>query len=137
MPVDIDQRLPNGIAISSGSNEEAEQAWVKHSRSAIESSTEPPDALDWQAFRAAYFPGRRRHDLAAIIAYAAYRHSLKPASSQSTHTKTTEDDRVGVSALRDWEDEGGLLAGRSSRADEGARALDLLHGNDWARAVRG
>jgi hypothetical protein len=107
MPVDTDQRPHNGIAISSASNEEAEQAWAKHSQSAIESSTEPPDALDWQAFCAAYFPGRRRHDLAAIIAYSAYRHSLKPASGESTHIRTSEDHGAEVDALRGWEDEGG------------------------------
>lgn len=32
--------------------------------------------LDWAAFSARFFPGRRRHDLEAITAYAAYRHDL-------------------------------------------------------------
>jgi hypothetical protein len=33
------------------------------------------DALDWDAFFDRYFPGeRRRHNLAAISAYGAYRH---------------------------------------------------------------
>ena len=32
-----------------------------------------PDGLDWQAFTAAYFPGRGRHDLEALVAYGAYR----------------------------------------------------------------
>ena len=31
------------------------------------------DGLEWQAFSAAHFPGRRRHDLQAIVAYGAYR----------------------------------------------------------------
>ena len=31
------------------------------------------EALDWQAFSARYFPGRRRHDSEARSAYAAYR----------------------------------------------------------------
>ena len=31
--------------------------------------------LDWQAFSAAYFPERRRHDLEALAAYGAYRRS--------------------------------------------------------------
>jgi hypothetical protein len=32
-----------------------------------------PSGLEWQAFSAAYFPGSRRHDLKAIVAYGAYR----------------------------------------------------------------
>jgi hypothetical protein len=31
--------------------------------------------LDWQGFRSVYFPERRRHDLEALTAYAAYRSS--------------------------------------------------------------
>jgi hypothetical protein len=30
------------------------------------------EALDWEAFSNRYFPGRRRHDLEALTAYAAY-----------------------------------------------------------------
>ena len=32
-----------------------------------------PAGLDWSAFTAAYFPGQRRHDLEAVVAYGAYR----------------------------------------------------------------
>jgi hypothetical protein len=32
-----------------------------------------PPGLDWLSYTDAYFPGRRRHDLEAIVAYAAYR----------------------------------------------------------------
>jgi hypothetical protein len=32
-----------------------------------------PAGLDWSAFAAAYFPGRHRHDLEAVVAYGAYR----------------------------------------------------------------
>ena len=31
------------------------------------------EKLDWDAFSALYFPGRRRHDLDAVAAYGAYR----------------------------------------------------------------
>ena len=39
---------------------------------------DPPGAgvgekLDWDAFSARYFPGRRRHDLDAVAAYGAYK----------------------------------------------------------------
>ena len=33
----------------------------------------PSTTLDWNAFSAAYFPGRRRHDFAALTAYASHR----------------------------------------------------------------
>jgi hypothetical protein len=43
-------------------------------------STAPPlraeeaaEALDWEAFSNRYFPGRRRHNLEALTAYATYR----------------------------------------------------------------
>ena len=32
-----------------------------------------PAGLNWSAFTAAYFPGQRRHDLEAVVAYGAYR----------------------------------------------------------------
>ena len=32
-----------------------------------------PAGLDWPTFTAAYFPGQRRHDLEAVVAYGAYR----------------------------------------------------------------
>jgi hypothetical protein len=31
------------------------------------------EKLEWDAFSARYFPGRRRHDLDAVAAYGAYR----------------------------------------------------------------
>jgi hypothetical protein len=34
-----------------------------------------PAGLDWQAFSAAYFPGSRRHNLKAMVAYGAYKRS--------------------------------------------------------------
>ncbi len=32
-----------------------------------------PAGLDWLRFAEAYFPGRLRHDLEAVVAYGAYR----------------------------------------------------------------
>jgi hypothetical protein len=100
MPVDTNQRPPDGTVTYSGLEE------AEHGTPAIATSTESPHVLDWQAFCAASFPGRRRHDLAAVIAYAAYRHSLDPAR-ESTGSTTADDRRQEVSALRTWEDEGG------------------------------
>lgn len=37
------------------------------------SAAENAEALDWDAFSNRYFPGRRRHDLEALTAYAAHK----------------------------------------------------------------
>ena len=70
-------------------------------------SREPiPDGLDWGSFSAAYFPGRRRHDLEALIAYAAYRSARETVAGPSDGAARIETGR-GATALRNWEDEGG------------------------------
>jgi hypothetical protein len=38
------------------------------------------EMLDFSAFLARFFPGRRRHDFAAITAYAAYRREGGPSN---------------------------------------------------------
>lgn len=45
------------------------------------------DQLDWSAFLTRFFPNRGRHDLAALAAYAAYRHSLAQGSANSIEPK--------------------------------------------------
>jgi hypothetical protein len=57
-----------------------------------------PNELDWQEFSAAHFPGRRRHDMAALTAYGAYKRL------QETDEPATEETRLALGA---WEDEGG------------------------------
>ena len=37
----------------------------------------PEEMLDFAAFLARFFPGRRRHDFEAITAYAAYRREFE------------------------------------------------------------
>jgi hypothetical protein len=37
------------------------------------STAEAAEALDWEAFSNRYFPGRRRHDMEALTAYATYK----------------------------------------------------------------
>ncbi len=79
---------------------------------AAASSADAPDGLDWQAFSAAYFPGRRRHDLEALTAYGAYRRSPTPdehPSRQATPTEEAENREGGSTGLQDWEDEGGAI----------------------------
>jgi hypothetical protein len=38
----------------------------------------PNDELDWEAFVTAFFPGSRRHDLKALVAYAAHKRARQP-----------------------------------------------------------
>ena len=73
------------------------------------SGAEAPDGLDWQTFSAAYFRGRRRHDLEALTAYSAYKRSRDTGAGSSAQPAGAETGRgaTGASALRNWEDEGG------------------------------
>ena len=82
---------------------------ANHLASAVASSAPLPDGLDWQRFSAAYFPGRRRHDLEALTAYAAYRrsHAFDARSSDALARIEAELGPAGSAPLRDWEDEGG------------------------------
>ena len=77
--------------------------------SLVTSNAHAPAALDWQAFSAAYFPGRRRHDLEALTAYRAYRRSRALVTGSSAVSAGIEPERParGALALRNWEDEGG------------------------------
>jgi hypothetical protein len=70
-----------------------------------------PTGLDWQEFSSAYFPSRRRHDLEALTAYAAYRRNL------AAEPAPAETDR----ALEAWEDEGGPAGDERKPARAGLR----------------
>ena len=61
------------------------------------------DGLHGQGFLAAYFPGRRRHDLEALVAYAAY----KRRSPEGSKTKELANEMTESEPLEAWENEGG------------------------------
>jgi len=76
--------------------------------------------LDWNEFRARFFPGHReRHDFEALVAYDAYRRSdggTQPAGEKTPrssgvaggHAPTKDDSVVAPSAdISNWENEGG------------------------------
>lgn len=66
----------------------------------------PGDVLDWARFSAAGFPGRRRHDLEAVVAYGRYRRSV--ATSEDVSDEPGVDDRpTEITATQSWEDDGG------------------------------
>jgi hypothetical protein len=88
------------------------------------------EKLDWDAFSARYFPGRRRHDLDAVAAYGAYKQGRdwRTSGPQKPPPKLTlvpnesvpatieaesagpalERLLVAVSAEQIWEGEGGF-----------------------------
>ena len=78
--------------------------------SASASREDVPVGLDWQAFSAAYFPGRRRHDLEALTAYGDYSRSRvvdERSADEAARLEETENTPAGSTALHAWEDEGG------------------------------
>jgi hypothetical protein len=88
------------------------------------------EKLDWDAFSARYFPGRRRHDLDAVAAYGAYKQgrdwqnsgarkaptmlTLVPSDSAPAAIAPESDGPalerllVAVAAEEVWEGEGGF-----------------------------
>lgn len=66
------------------------------------------DGLDWDDFRDLYYPGSRRHDLEAIVAYGAYRQSTHAGSraNEATPVKRATSPPEAL-MLDEWEDEGG------------------------------
>lgn len=81
--------------------------------SAVASSADVPDRLDWQTFCAADFPGRRRHDFEALTAYGAYRRSRadeEPSSEEVVRMREATNGAAGSTALQGWEDEGGAAS---------------------------
>lgn len=88
------------------------------------------EKLDWDAFSARYFPGRRRHDLDAVAAYGAYKQgrdwrnsgahktprrltlvpseSIPVAIAPESNGPAVERLLVAVAAEQVWEGEGGF-----------------------------
>jgi hypothetical protein len=80
-------------------------------------STAPPlraeeaaEALDWEDFSNRYFPGRRRHDMEALTAYATYtqgrewrttpaRLSVVPPEDVSAAAELVESEEAGTRRL--------------------------------------
>ena len=101
MRVEAEQRRSTGF--------ETKRPATNHVASAVAGGARVTDGLDWQSFSTAYFPGRRRHDLAALTAYGAYRrsHEVDARSSDEPARIEAERGQAGSTAVRDWEDEGG------------------------------
>jgi hypothetical protein len=46
-------------------------------------AAEAAETLDWEAFSNRYFPGRRRHDIEAVSAYATYKQGREWRTTQA------------------------------------------------------
>jgi hypothetical protein len=81
----------------------------KRMAAAVASPENAPAGLDWQAFSAAYFPGSRRHNLKAIVAYGAYKRSRGAGEQQPSEAARLKADAFSTEAqaVDEWEDEGG------------------------------
>ena len=100
MPVETERRRFNGF--------ETTRPVTTHVASAVAGGSRVPDGLDWQSFSAAYFPGRRRHDLEGLTAYADYRRSSAvDAQSSEPQRIAAERGQAGSAAVEDGEGEGG------------------------------
>ena len=112
MRVKAGPRRHTGFAGAGMFDAERKRPLTESAVSAVPSSADAPDGLDWQTFSAAYFPGRHRHDLEALTAYGAYRHSRtldERPSRQATQMEEAESGAAGSPGLQDWEDEGGAI----------------------------
>ena len=65
-------------------------------------AAEAAEALDWEAFSNRYFPGRRRHDMDALTAYATYKQGRE---WRRTPARLTLVPTVHVSAAVERESE--------------------------------
>jgi hypothetical protein len=60
-------------------------------------AAEAAEALDWEAFSNRYFAGRRRHDMEALTAYAAYKQGREwPTTPARLSVVTTEPVSAAV-----------------------------------------
>ena len=118
-----------------GCSTHEERCDMTSSLSSAASAHDPPAAdigekLDWDAFSAQYFPGRKRHDLDAVAAYGAYKQGRdwrnsgrrtapprltlvqnEPGSAPleaDPDGEPVERLRFAVAAVQVWEGEGGL-----------------------------
>lgn len=109
MRVKAESRRYMGFAGTGTIDAERKRPLTESAVSAVASSADAPDGLDWQTFSAAYFPGRRRHDLEALTAYGAYTrsHAVDQPSAEDAARRQAASGLAGSSALQDWEDEGG------------------------------
>ena len=98
MPVEAERRRIDGS--------ETTRPVTTNVASAVAGGARAPVGLDWQSFSAACFPGRRRHDLEGLTAYAVYRSSHAVDARSSDEPARTAVERGQAASVEDSEAEG-------------------------------
>lgn len=83
---------PRPVGTDSHASPNSPESFRRRSR-AVGPVGDVREELDWQHFSETYFPTRRRHDLEALVAYAAYK-----------RRSPEESERTSLDA---WKSEGG------------------------------
>jgi hypothetical protein len=104
-----------GKSVSASNWERDEKAWnvprqtpvATAARSVTQGTRE--EELDWKSFVATYFPGVRRHNFNAIIAYSDYRRALRVSP------RSASEPDAEAPWIEDWENEGGSPSVAHSR----------------------
>jgi hypothetical protein len=94
---------PNEWALDLKHQERNREAWNLPRAVRTRASGTHRDGLNWAEFRERYYPGSRRHNFEAIVAYGDYRRTLR------SQTATPREQVISADAesLGGWEDEGG------------------------------
>jgi hypothetical protein len=75
---------PEGASAAGGWEDDGGRSDADPPALAVPETAAPPipEGLDWTAFSAGFFPGRRRHDFEAVKAYEAYRNGDRQLPSR-------------------------------------------------------
>jgi hypothetical protein len=109
----LTEPLPDGAAQAAQRADHQDRDSVAWNvpRASVRPVPQGPYGLDWNGFRDLYYPGSRRHNLAAIVAYGAYKKRSSFAgrlpASEAPHPKGDSTSAEPL-ALQYSEDEGGM-----------------------------
>lgn len=81
----------SGVGVAESADNPVGERVPVHVTNGANAHTTVESGLDWQDFRSLYFPGRRRHDFEAIVAYAVYRRSARATESETVSDHETLD----------------------------------------------
>jgi hypothetical protein len=102
------------VSPSAGDRERDEKAWNLPRQAPIEpvpqtvSHGTDEEGLDWNSFVATRFPGSRRHNFTALVAYSDYKRSLGTSEERGSEaTPNAEAPSIEAMSVAEWENEGG------------------------------
>jgi hypothetical protein len=100
------------VSPSAGDRERDEKAWNLPRQAAIEpvpqTVAHDEEGLDWKRFVSTRFPGIRRHNFAALVAYSDHKRSVgKSEERGSGVTPNAKAPLIEGTSVAEWENEGG------------------------------